>query len=156
PTKMPVTQWFTDDVPTIDRESYRLAVVVPGSATRYLTYPELLNASDTTIRAVLDCTGGWWADQEWRGVRLNRLLGEVDGRSVVVRSVTGYGRRLPVTDAGRLLLALHVAGRPLSRGHGAPVRLVAPGRRGFWWVKWIDQVSVDDVPWWWQPPFPLR
>jgi hypothetical protein len=28
------------------------------------------------VRAVLDCTGGWYAAQDWRGVRLDRLLAE--------------------------------------------------------------------------------
>jgi DMSO/TMAO reductase YedYZ molybdopterin-dependent catalytic subunit len=54
-----------------------------------------------------------------------------------------------------LLLATHVGGAPLSAGHGAPARLVAPGRRGFWWVKWVTAIDVTDEPWWWQPPFPL-
>jgi hypothetical protein len=40
-------------------------------------------------------------------------------------------------------------------GHGAPARLVVPGRRGYWWVKWVTAIDVDDTPWWWQPPFPV-
>ena len=31
---------------------------------------------------------------------------------------------------------------PLSHEHGAPVRLVAPGRRGFQWVKWVTHVEL--------------
>src|SRR5206468_1996957 len=87
------------------------------------------------MRAVLDCTGGWYAEQEWGGVRLDRLLAAAgidlpeDG-SVDVVSATGYTRRLPLSDAAHLLLATSAAGTPLSAGHGAPVRLVAPGRRG--------------------------
>jgi DMSO/TMAO reductase YedYZ molybdopterin-dependent catalytic subunit len=73
-----------------------------------------------------------------------------------VRSVTGYTRRFPPEDAAALLLATHVGGAPLSPGHGAPVRLVAPGRRGFWWVKWVEHVSVEPQAWWWQSPFPLQ
>ena len=68
--------------------------------------------------------------------------------------MTGYSRRLPLADAGTLLLATHVAGEPLSPGHGFPVRLVVPGRRGFWWVKWVERLSLSDTPWWWQLPFP--
>ena len=44
---------------------------------------------------------------------------------------------------------------PLSVGHGFPARLVAPGRRGFWWVKWVDRIELQTTPWWWQPPFPV-
>jgi DMSO/TMAO reductase YedYZ molybdopterin-dependent catalytic subunit len=156
PAQMPVTQWFTDSVPAVQERAHVLTVLEPGRPPRRVAYADLLAAADSTVEAVLDCTGGWWAVQEWRGVRLDRLLGEHDGRSIVVRSVTGYSRRFPVEDAATLLLATHVADRPLSPGHGSPVRLVAPGRRGFWWVKWVDQVSVGDEPWWWQPPFPLQ
>jgi DMSO/TMAO reductase YedYZ molybdopterin-dependent catalytic subunit len=61
-----------------------------------------------------------------------------------------------LADAPHLLLATHVAGQPLSAGHGAPLRLVAAGRRGFWWVKWVVRIEVVDAPWWLQPPFPGR
>jgi DMSO/TMAO reductase YedYZ molybdopterin-dependent catalytic subunit len=38
----------------------------------------------------------------------------------------------------------------------ALARLVAPDRRGFWWVKWVVAIEVDDLPDWWQSPFPLQ
>ena len=75
--------------------------------------------------------------------------------SVRVVGVTGYARRFSLDRARHLLLATHVAGEPLDHGHGAPLRLVVPGRRGFDWVKWVVAVEVDDTPAWWQPPLPL-
>jgi DMSO/TMAO reductase YedYZ molybdopterin-dependent catalytic subunit len=53
------------------------------------------------------------------------------------------------------LLASRVGGQPLAAGHGAPIRLVAPGRRGFWWVTWVARVEGGCTPWWWQWPFPV-
>lgn len=156
PSAMPVTQWFTDGVPRIDLDAYELVVSRPDEPTLRLSYGELLAMVDTTESAVLDCTGGWWAEQSWRGVRLDTLLGTSGHGSIAVRSVTGYTRRFPPQDASALLLATHVGGTPLSPGHGAPVRLVAPGRRGFWWVKWVEHVSVEPQPWWSQSPFPLQ
>lgn len=73
-----------------------------------------------------------------------------------MRSTTGYRRRFPAGDAGVLRLATAVGGAPPSPGHGYPARLVAPGRRGSWWVRWVDRIDVDGRPWWWQPPFPVR
>ena len=156
PSAMPVTQWFTDDVPVLDPAAYVLRIERTGRPERQVSHAELLTAATTTRAAVLDCTGGWWSEQTWRGVPLDVLLGPLAGGSVVVHSVTGYTRRLPTEDAAGLILATHAGGVPLSPGHGGPVRLVAPGRRGFWWVKWVDRISVDDRPSWAQSPFPLQ
>ncbi|MCV2491710.1 molybdopterin-dependent oxidoreductase [Geodermatophilus sp. YIM 151500] len=158
PAAMPVTQWFTDAVPAVDHD----AVAIAGGG-RVVRVPVADLAGDDAVRAALDCTGGWYAVQTWRGTRLDRVLaqhlGDVrlpDDGSIEVVSVTGYRRRLPLRDAADLLLATSAAGRPLSAGHGAPVRLVAPGRRGFWWVKWVARIEVVDAPSWAQPPFPLQ
>jgi len=150
PAAMPVTQWLFDPVPRLDPASWWLRL--PAGP---LDLAALAALPQRTQRAVLDCTGGWWAEQEWRGVGLAEL-GVAPGRSIEVVSATGYRRRFPAADADALLLATHVGGRPLSVGHGGPARLVAPGRRGFWWVKWVVAVEVVDEPWWWQPPFPLQ
>jgi DMSO/TMAO reductase YedYZ molybdopterin-dependent catalytic subunit len=137
-------------VPEVDPATWRLHV-----AGRQHTATDLDRGDEVT--ATLDCTGGWYASQTWSGVRLDRLLADRElprDASVDVISVTGYRRRFPARDAPHLLLATRVGGEPLSRGHGFPARLVAPGRRGFWWVKWVHRVEVVDEPWWWQPPVP--
>jgi DMSO/TMAO reductase YedYZ molybdopterin-dependent catalytic subunit len=89
-------------------------------------------------------------------VRLDRLVGKSAGVSIRVVSSTGYARRFPIEQAGTLLLATRFGGRALDAEHGFPARLVAPDRRGFWWVKWVVAVEVDDMPAWWQSPFPTQ
>lgn len=158
PDRMPVTQWLDDAVPVIDAATWRLQVT-NGAATGTFTVDDLAGFDDR-LRATIDCTGGWYAEQDWRGVRLDRLLGEVggasvDGGSIHVRSATGYARRFSIADASSMVLATGVGDHALSAGHGFPARLVVPGRRGYWWVKWVTEIGVDDTPWWWQPPFPV-
>lgn len=153
---MPITQWLDDGVPILERQRWRL--IVAGRAWSLSDLEGLVDESGERVAATLDCTGGWYAHQRWTGVRLDRLLaasGAEGGRSLEMRSVTGYSRRFPASDGGRLLVAIAVMDRPLSPGHGGPARLVAPGRRGFWWVKWLESIEPSDTPWWWQPPFPL-
>jgi DMSO/TMAO reductase YedYZ molybdopterin-dependent catalytic subunit len=158
PDEMPVTQWFNDSVPAIDASVWRLRVR-SGSGEMVFTYDDVARF-DEEVRATLDCTGGWYADQDWGGIRFDRLLALVDpsyadaGRSISVASVTGYGRRFPLRDASSMWLVTRVGGEPLSEGHGFPARVVAPGRRGFWWVKWVERIEVSDIPWWRQWPFP--
>ncbi len=155
PAAMPLTSWLFDEIPDIDPAGYAVSVRV-GGAPRSVAYEEL-NAGSDEVRAILDCTGGWYAAQTWRGVRLDRLLGDVPtGHVIVVTSTTGYARRFPAAEASRLWLATSMAGVPLEPGHGAPARLVAPGRRGFWWVKWVASIETVAGADWWQSPFPLQ
>ncbi|MDQ4130303.1 MAG: molybdopterin-dependent oxidoreductase [Actinomycetota bacterium] len=154
PPRMPVTQWLDDAVPRLDAAAWMLTVRLPQGERRWRLH-ELESGLEPLV-ATLDCTGGWYATQEWWGLPLRRLVGSPgDARSILVRSVTGYTRRLPVADLDRLWLATRIAGVQLSPGHGFPARIVAPGRRGFWWVKWVDTIELSEVPWWWQSPFPL-
>ena len=147
---VPVTQWMFDQVPQIEAAAWRLR-----TPDRSFDLAAIAALPQSTVRAVLDCTGGWFTEQEWRGVPLS-ALGLRQGASIEVVSTTGYRRRFPASEAGTLLLATHASGRPLSAGHGGPARIVAPGRRGFWWVKWVASIEVVDEPWWAQPPFPLQ
>ena len=153
PAQLPVTQWLFDSVPSIDPTTWRLTVRA-GNAVRDWTYAELL-AFDDRVQATLDCTGGFYSTQDWSGVWLSRLLPPGKG-SLRIKSFTGYERRFAIEEAGRLLIATRLGGMPLDAGHGLPVRLVAPDRRGYWWVKWVTAITIDDLPAWWQLLFPIQ
>lgn len=148
PTAMPVTSWLDDPVQHIDGDGWTVQI-----ADRSFTLADLEAFPHEDLTAILDCTSAWYSEQVWRGVRLDRLI-STDLRSISVSSASGYGRRFPSRDLDRLWLVTHVGGAPLSAGHGFPARIVAPGRRGFWWVKWVTAIEPSSVPWWLQLPFP--
>jgi len=154
PASMPRYIWLNDSIPTVDADRWRLTVI-DGDGQYQLTMADL-SAYHSQLRALLDCTSGWYAEQDWTGAPVSALLRDFgDAQSLFVHSVTGYWIRFPVDEVDRLLLATAVGGRPLIPGHGFPVRLVAPGRRGFWWVKWVERIELQSTPPWCQPPFPL-
>lgn len=160
----PVTNWLTDERQRIEADAWRLRVGGAVGRSLELRYADLdsrdASLERATERAILDCTGGWYTEQRWSGVPLSALLElaapQPGARSVIVRSATGYERRFPVEHAARLLLATRVEDAPLNASHGFPLRLVAPGYRGFHWVKWITDIEVSEQPSWLQPPLPLQ
>lgn len=155
----PAVSWLNDDPDPITPASWRLTVEGEVGRPLELAYDEVLRMADSSLGATIDCTGGWYSTQEWRGLALGRLLDEAGvteaARSVSVESITGYGRRFSLADARRLTLATHCADRPLPHGHGFPARLVVPDQRGFDWVKWVTRIRVLDSSHLLQSPFPL-
>ncbi len=145
----PVTMWVADDPDPIDTENWSLRVTGAVENPSALDYEGLLDTEDE-LRATLDCTGGWYTTQDWRGVSVDRLLNVVDPDSdadwVSFQSVTGYRFSLPIEEARGAMLATHVGDERLTHGHGAPTRLVAPNRRGFQWVKWVESVEIRTDP----------
>lgn len=149
PDELPVTSWFDDPVQHLDGAEWILAI-----NGRELTLTDVEQLPMDTFDAVLDCTSAWYSNQSWTGVRLDRIVAPGEARSLFVKSATGYGLRFPVRDIDRLWLVTHLDGKPLSDGHGFPARIVAPDRRGYWWVKWVVSIDSSPVPWWLQLPFP--
>ena len=149
----PVTSWVADDPEPIDRSAWTLTVAgIDGGATK-MTYGDLLGVADDGQRATLDCTSGWYTIQQWDGIRVAALFDEAaidadhsEARWVRFVSVTGYRWSLPIDEARDALLATGTDGSRLAHGHGGPARLVAPERRGFQWVKWVERVELRRDP----------
>ena len=156
----PRVSWINDDPAAVDADAWRLVVDGLVERTLSLSYQQCRTLVGEAQVAALDCTGGWYTEQAWAGIPLAGLLAQAGIRSealsVTIRSVTGYWRRFSLAEARGYLLATEVAGEQLSHGHGFPIRLVAPGKRGFEWVKWVTEIHVGSEPEWWQPPLPLQ
>ncbi len=158
--QFPAVSWLLDNPPPVDAQTWRL--VIEGEVGRglLLTVDEVARLAADSLPAVIDCTGGWYSEQTWHGVSVARLLDlaglKPTARSVTFESVTGYARRFSLEQARGYLLATQVAGEPLTHAHGFPLRLVAPGQRGFQWVKWLTRIRVNETGEFWQPPLPLQ
>ena len=112
------------------------------------------------FRVVSDihCVTAWSRfDNAWEGVSARHLLATVrpkpDAHFVRLHSHDDYTTNLPLADfAGDdVLLAHSWQGRPLSREHGGPVRVVVP-KLYFWksakWLRRIELIAEDRRGFW--------
>jgi DMSO/TMAO reductase YedYZ molybdopterin-dependent catalytic subunit len=136
----PAEIWLFDQVPTLDPDTWRLQLT--GLAQHSLSLADLQGHEQHQVQAVLDCTGGWWTEQIWRGVPIAALL-PANASEVAVVSTTGHRIVFNAADLGEAILATHVGDEPLSPAHGFPIRLAVPGRRGYHWVKWVARIDVS-------------
>jgi hypothetical protein len=138
--------WLLDPVPVLDVSEWRMQVGGRVQQPLELSYADLEARPAAAVQAVIDCTGGWWSEQEWSGCSVSSILDEVsplpEAREAAVLSVTGHRMVFPLDELRSAVLATHVGGEPLSIPHGFPVRLAAPGRRGYYWVKWLRRIDV--------------
>lgn len=156
----PRVSWINDDPAPVQTGDWRL--LVTGAVARPLAfaYQELLALPGVASDVVIDCTGGWYSAQSWSGVPFSAILDlikpDTEARSVTFESITGYTRRFGLEESAGFLLATHVAGDLLSHGHGFPLRLVIPGERGVYWVKWLSRITINTGAKYWQSPLPLQ
>lgn len=92
----------------------------------------------------------------WGGTSLRNLLGDTsDAVEVVFEGADSgtdgrgfYGRSLTGAAAAHedMLLCWEMNGAPLTREHGAPLRLLVPGQYGMASVKWLNRIYRTDRP----------
>ena len=143
----PPTTFYGEGTPLIDPAGWRLRVHGLVATPLELDADALAALGIEEQDAVLDCTSGWAMRTTWTGIPLSTVLeaaGADPGATFVnVRSVTGWMVPLEREDLADALLATHVAGARLPAANGAPMRLVAPRRRGLDWVKWVAEIEVS-------------
>ncbi|MDG6244074.1 MAG: molybdopterin-dependent oxidoreductase [Methanolobus sp.] len=134
----------------IDRDSYELHIYGLVERPVNLSYDRLL-AYPSVIRFVrLDCVEGWGFDAKWTGVSLNTLLNETGVHStattVIFYSADGYstGLDLDYLVENDIMLAYRINDVTLPADRGFPLQLVAEGKYGYKWAKWITSIEITD------------
>ena len=142
----PVTTAPDEGKVRLDPDTWSLQVTGLVTTPLRLAYPEVLVASASEVTATLDCTGGWYTVQTWRGLRLTDLLSKAglrpEAKGIILRGVADYTAPFNLIQAEEILLATHVTGEVLNHVHGFPLRAVVPSRRGWHWVKWLVEIEV--------------
>jgi DMSO/TMAO reductase YedYZ molybdopterin-dependent catalytic subunit len=129
-------------------EAWRLRVDGLVTQPLSLSVNEVKTLGRQAHAADFVCEEGWMVpEQHWDGVPVPAIL-EHAGIAPQARFLKVYAGDftvlLPLQEAltGGALLAHTLNGSPLTQEHGAPLRLVAPGRTCFYSVKWVERLEV--------------
>jgi hypothetical protein len=136
--------------PDIDGDAWTLTITGLVENETVMTLADIRSMDSTEVTATLKCVEGPSGTAVWKGVPLGDVLdgiGVKEGaEEVVFRASDGYHSSLTMEEAydGDVLLCYEMNGEPLPRGQGYPLKLVAPGKYGYKWVKWIHTIEVVD------------
>ncbi|MCX5859421.1 MAG: molybdopterin-dependent oxidoreductase [Proteobacteria bacterium] len=132
-------------------ETYSLSVTgLVGQPLSY-TYGEVLNQFNQVKKvADLHCVEGWSATFLFEGIPLLDLL-EIssplpEARIVIFHSVDGFTTSLPLDyfQNNDIIMAFQINGLAIRPQNGFPFQLVAEGKWGYKWAKWISEIELSD------------
>ena len=153
-SKLPITSVeelnLTGIAPDVNIEQYRLGIEGLVETPLSLTYEEVLAYPSVTEVVLLICLGFFADNAEWTGVPVTALLEKAgikpEAKTVVFQDIAGsYKKELPLEDImgnDSIFLAHTVDGQTLPAEDGYPLRLVAKGKYGSYWVKWVASIEV--------------
>ena len=135
--------------PNVPRERWTLDVGGAVSNRLHWTWADFQAQAQDTLTTDIHCVTTWSRyDNRWQGITTRRLLDMVgprdDARFVVLQSSDGYTTNLPLDDfaAPDAMIVHSWEGKPLTRDHGGPVRLIVPHLYLWKSAKWLNAITV--------------
>ncbi len=125
---------------------------------RTWTWPQVGHLPRVTVEADLHCVTRFSVlDNRWRGIAASTFLElappAADVTHVLVWAEYGYSANLRLEDLASpdAVFVTHRNGEPLSRDHGAPLRLVVPhlyAWKGPKWARGVEYLTADRRGFW--------
>ena len=151
---LPVGGWriytISGSMPLFDPATWRLEIAGLVRRPRTLTYADLLALPRAEQISTFHCVTGWTVkDVHWAGVRFADLLALAEPLPGA-RAIRFVSMEEPYTDSLTLrqatlpdaMLAYELDGKPLTRAHGSPARVVIPEMYGYKGVKWLTRMEL--------------
>jgi DMSO/TMAO reductase YedYZ molybdopterin-dependent catalytic subunit len=148
--KFYVNTYDVDD-PGIDLNSWVLKVSGDVQRPGDYTLAQIQALPKITHNTRHVCVEGWDAIVRFGGVRISDFLSYVganrNSRFIYVECADDYYESLDMATAlhPQSLLAYEMYDRPLTREHGAPLRLRLPTKIGYKSAKYLTTLKVTDI-----------
>jgi DMSO/TMAO reductase YedYZ molybdopterin-dependent catalytic subunit len=148
--KFPINGYDVED-PEVDLDKWTLTVggAVQKAGDYSLTQIKTLPEVTQNTRHI--CVEGWDVIGRFEGVRLSDFLkmigADPNARFITVECADDYYESLDMPTAmhPQTLLCYGMYGQPLTRKHGAPLRLSIPTKIGYKQAKYLTDIKVSHV-----------
>jgi len=151
---LPVGGWriytISGSMPVFDPRTWRLEITGLVRSPVSLGYDDLLALPRARQVSTFHCVTGWTVrDVRWTGVRFEHLLA-LARPLPAARAIRFVSLEEPYNDSLTLrqaalpdvMLAYEMDGKPLTRAHGSPARVVIPEMYGYKGVKWLTRMEL--------------
>lgn len=135
----------------INISTYTLTITGLVQHETILTYDEIVNTHAHYQKvATLHCVEGWEVTVLWEGILLKDLLQDSqynpNAQILIFYSQDGFTTSLPTSYIvdNDIIIAYTVNGLTLPKSEGYPFQLVAEGKLGYKWAKWITKIEVSN------------
>ena len=138
--------WYNPS-PPINPATYQLRIGGLIEKSQSLSIAGLRRLPQETQNSRMKCVQGWSSRTDWGGFRFGHLLELAKpakaARAIRVDCADKWFEYFTLEQAlsKRVLFAMDMAGRPLTGQHGAPLRLIDPGRYGYKSAKLITSIT---------------
>jgi DMSO/TMAO reductase YedYZ molybdopterin-dependent catalytic subunit len=141
-------------LPGFDPKTWALELGGHVEKPTSISYHELKSLPKVEQVSTFHCVTGWTVNNvHWGGVRLGEVLALAQPKDVA-RAIEFVSMEKPYVDYLTLqqaalhdvMLAYEMDGKPLSRAHGAPLRLIIPEMYGYKNVKWLNGINLVGRP----------
>jgi DMSO/TMAO reductase YedYZ molybdopterin-dependent catalytic subunit len=137
----------------VNETTYRLHIFGLVDAPMNLTYQEVVkNFTQYKKVATLNCVEGWSVTLLWEGPRVRDLLNQSHPKpgatTLVFTSNDGFTTSVPLSYVmnNSIILASKMNNVTIPPERGFPFQLVAEGKWGYKWSKWVTGIEVIDNP----------
>jgi DMSO/TMAO reductase YedYZ molybdopterin-dependent catalytic subunit len=148
--KFPINDYDVDD-PDVDLQNWKLAVAGAVQKPREYTLEQIQSLAKFTQNTRHVCVEGWDVIGNFAGARLSDFLkvigADTTSRFVTVECADDNYETLDMATAmhPQTLLCYEMYGKPLTREHGAPLRLAIPTKVGYKQAKYLTSLKVTNI-----------
>jgi len=148
--RFPINDYDEDD-PGVDLDNWSLTVSGEVKNPGEYTLADIKALPSVTQNTRHVCVEGWDVIGRFTGVRLSDFLRHIgadrNARFVYVECADDYYESIDMATAmhPQTLLCYEMYDRPLTREHGAPLRLTIPTHIGYKQAKYLTDLKVTNV-----------